>query len=88
MWVESEGVPGKGSTFHFTIQAAEAPATQVRSRLAGEPPELRGRSVLIVDDNATNRRILSAADARLGDAAARHGLAGGGARVGAAGRVV
>src|SRR5512133_1380857 len=24
MWVESEGVPGKGSTFHFTIQAEQA----------------------------------------------------------------
>jgi CheY-like chemotaxis protein len=59
MWVESEGVPGKGSTFHFTIQAAEAPAMQVRSRLAEQPPELRGRTVMIVDDNATNRRILT-----------------------------
>jgi CheY-like chemotaxis protein len=59
MWVESEGVPGKGSTFHFTIEAVEAAELQVQSRLVGEPPELRGRSVLIVDDNATNRRILA-----------------------------
>ncbi len=26
MWVESAGVPGQGTTFHFTIQAAAAPA--------------------------------------------------------------
>lgn len=57
MWVKSEGVPGKGSTFHFTIQAEAAAATQARP--AGESPELRGRTVLIVDDNATNRRILA-----------------------------
>ena len=59
MWVESEGVPGKGSAFHFTIQAPEAAELPRRSHLHGESPELRGRSVLIVDDNATNRRILT-----------------------------
>jgi CheY-like chemotaxis protein len=58
MWVESEG-PGKGSVFHFTMQAPEAAAVLGPSRMAGEPPELRGRRVLIVDDNATNRRVLS-----------------------------
>ncbi len=26
MWVESEGIPGRGSTFHFTIQAEPSPA--------------------------------------------------------------
>ena len=59
MWVESEGVPGKGSAFHFTIQAPEATELPRRSHLHGESPELRGRSVLIVDDNDTNRRILT-----------------------------
>jgi PAS domain S-box-containing protein len=59
MWVESEGVPGKGSAFHFTIQAAEAADLPRRPHLHGEPPELRGRTVLIVDDNDTNRRILA-----------------------------
>jgi PAS domain S-box-containing protein len=59
MWVESEGVPGKGSAFHFTIQAAEAAELPKRLHLQGESPELRGRSVLIVDDNDTNRRILT-----------------------------
>jgi PAS domain S-box-containing protein len=58
MWVESEGVPGRGSAFHFTIRAPAAKA-QARPALQGEAPELRGRRVLIVDDNATNRRILT-----------------------------
>ena len=59
MWVESEGVPGKGSVFHFTVQALEATELPRRPHLHGDSPELRGRSVLIVDDNATNRRILT-----------------------------
>ena len=59
MWVESEGMPGKGSAFHFTIRAPEAAELPSRPHLRGEAPELRGRSVLIVDDNDTNRRILT-----------------------------
>jgi signal transduction histidine kinase/DNA-binding response OmpR family regulator/tetratricopeptide (TPR) repeat protein/nitrate/nitrite-specific signal transduction histidine kinase len=58
MWVESEGVPGQGSTFHFTIQAEEAP-TPERAYLKTVHLDLRGKRVLIVDDNATNRRILT-----------------------------
>ncbi len=59
MWVESEGVPGKGSTFHFTIAAEAAPIPEPRQLLSGEQVQLRGKSLLIVDDNAANRRILS-----------------------------
>jgi PAS domain S-box-containing protein len=58
MWVESEGVPGKGSTFHFIILAKPAVAWKGRPQLEGEHPQLRGRRVLLVDDNATNLRIL------------------------------
>jgi CheY-like chemotaxis protein len=58
MWVESEGA-GRGSTFHFTIAARAAPELQARPRLTGEQPQVRGKRVLIVDDNATNRRILT-----------------------------
>ncbi|MBL8384419.1 MAG: response regulator, partial [Burkholderiales bacterium] len=58
MWVESAGL-GHGSTFRFTIRArrAELPATRSRD-LVGVQAELAGRRLLIVDDNATNRRIL------------------------------
>ncbi len=55
LWAES--VPGRGSTFHFTVRFGRA---------EGEPPvwepgrleSLLGLPVLVVDDNATNRRIL------------------------------
>jgi signal transduction histidine kinase/CheY-like chemotaxis protein/HPt (histidine-containing phosphotransfer) domain-containing protein len=56
VWVESE--PGKGSTFHFTVQARPVPA-EPRAARRGGTPELRGKSLLVVDDNATNRRILT-----------------------------
>ena len=59
MWAESDG-PGKGSTFRFTIRAPVAePPQPARRDYAGTQPELEGRRVLVVDDNATNRRVLS-----------------------------
>ena len=59
MGVKSEG-PGKGSTFRFTIRAprAELPPQAARRSLAGEQAALTGKRLLVVDDNATNRRIL------------------------------
>ena len=55
IWVESEA--GRGSRFHFTILRREASLEQQPSRPA--PPEaLIGVPVLVVDDNATNRKIL------------------------------
>jgi len=58
MWVTSDGI-GKGATFHFTIRVplADLPP-QSRREFIGTQPELQGRRVLVVDDNATNRRVL------------------------------
>jgi PAS domain S-box-containing protein len=60
IWVESEGIPGKGSTFHFTIRAepAEVPSRMAQKDISGLQVILQGKHLLIVDDNATNRRIL------------------------------
>jgi CheY-like chemotaxis protein len=55
MWVESE--VGKGSTFHFAV-VVEPLGSKPRPWLSPSPGNLLGRSLLIVDDNATNRRIL------------------------------
>ena len=56
MWVESK--VGQGSTFHFNIQAT-AVSAPARPYLRENQPVLQGKKVLIVDDNATNRLILS-----------------------------
>jgi two-component system, sensor histidine kinase and response regulator len=57
IWVHSE--PGKGSLFHFTARfghVAGAPARE--SEAQRHPVVLTGLPVLVVDDNATNRKIL------------------------------
>ena len=56
MWVGSQ--PGAGSTFHFTLLAESAPA-RWRPYLESSQPYLTGKRLLIVDDNATNRAILT-----------------------------
>jgi signal transduction histidine kinase/DNA-binding response OmpR family regulator/putative methionine-R-sulfoxide reductase with GAF domain len=67
MWVESAG-PGTGSTFHFTIAAprAELPPEAQRRSFAGAQPALAGKRLLVVDDNATNRKIVRLQTARWG----------------------
>jgi two-component system sensor kinase len=52
IWVESQ--LGEGSTFHFTVEL-ETPANEATG---DAPTNLPDVPVLIVDDNATNRRVL------------------------------
>jgi signal transduction histidine kinase/CheY-like chemotaxis protein len=55
LWLESSA--GQGSTFHFSARfAADEAKTQPASPAL--KAELQGLSVLLVDDNETNRRIL------------------------------
>lgn len=54
MWVES--IPERGSTFQFVVPMPAVETTVVETA----PARLRGTRLLIVDDNASMRRILSA----------------------------
>ena len=66
MWAESAG-PGHGSTFHFTIACRPAALPESGKReFIGEQAALKGKRILVVDDNATNRRILAMQTARWG----------------------
>jgi two-component system sensor histidine kinase/response regulator len=56
VWLESQ--TGQGSTFHFTVQLAVQDSASNR-RLPLQPEQLRDLPALIVDDNFTNRRVLS-----------------------------
>jgi len=56
IWVESE--PGRGSAFHFVITLPICKRA-VAPQFLPQPRELVNLSALVVDDNATNRRILA-----------------------------
>jgi signal transduction histidine kinase/DNA-binding response OmpR family regulator len=62
IWVESE--PGRGSSFHFTA-ALEALPEELDAGVT-EIDSLRGIRILVIDDNATNRRIQAETLARWG----------------------
>jgi signal transduction histidine kinase/DNA-binding response OmpR family regulator/ligand-binding sensor domain-containing protein len=54
IWVESQ--PGRGSRFHFTVQ--ERVGKDAAPVKTAPGADLAGLHVLVVDDNATNRRVL------------------------------
>jgi two-component system sensor histidine kinase/response regulator len=59
IWVESQ--LGEGSVFHFTARFGLATTT---ASIGPEAPRLAGLRVLVVDDNATHRGVLSEVLAR------------------------
>jgi PAS domain S-box-containing protein len=63
IWVESEA--GQGSDFQFEIPCHSVQTGPIAWNSAGNQP-LAGKRVLIVDDNATNRRILDLQTTRWG----------------------
>jgi len=57
MWVESSGIPGAGSTFHFTIQAELSGGTE-RGLLSERAAPLRGQRALVIEPSASVRQFV------------------------------
>ncbi|MBX2818276.1 MAG: hypothetical protein KTR29_01305 [Rhodothermaceae bacterium] len=57
VWAESEGIPGKGSVFSFTIPVSQK--TFLLKPSIQSDPRLNGKNVLVLADNETNQAILS-----------------------------
>jgi PAS domain S-box-containing protein len=56
--IRAESEPGKGSTFIFSVRARPASAVADAGKLVSFT-DIAGKRVLVVDDNATNLRILN-----------------------------
>ena len=63
IWVESDA--DKGATFHFTVQVRAA-AVNTPPSWQGPQPQLTGKRLLVIEDNATNRDIISQRGAQWG----------------------
>ncbi len=57
--VHAESEPGQGSTFHVEVLVRTAPQVPTADFLQRNAPALVDKRLLIVDDNLTNRRILT-----------------------------
>ena len=57
IWVESDA--GQGAAFHFTVMVKASAAVAPASWQGPQPP-LAGKHLLLVEDNATNQRLISA----------------------------
>ena len=62
--IDVASTPGLGSTFSFVLEMTEAPPSE--TGLAEPYLDLRGRRILVVDDNDTNRMIVCEHLLRLG----------------------
>jgi PAS domain S-box-containing protein len=58
MRARSEGIPGTGSTFDFSIPTEPTAMLPIAAQRQA-PEEIRGKRILVVDDNSTNRRVLT-----------------------------
>ncbi|HEX7187151.1 MAG TPA: response regulator, partial [Actinomycetes bacterium] len=54
IWVESDGVPGRGSTFHLTSRLPDVDTRPI----GGTDGRVSGRRLLVVDDNMAARQAL------------------------------
>ncbi len=63
--IEVESRPGQGSCFRFSVSLA-LPGSDAAAAAPAVPPDIRGLRVLVIDDNATNRRILQGILSRWG----------------------
>jgi len=57
--VAADSEPGHGSTFHATVRLQTAQPALQPDFLQRNAPALTGKRILIVDDNLTNRRIVT-----------------------------
>jgi len=57
IWVDSDA--GKGATFHFTLATKAIAGSGSLPNWQSSQPQLSGRRLLVVEDNETNRRILT-----------------------------
>jgi len=57
--VDVDSTPGRGSVFHVRVQVERAGGASEAPFLQRNAPALAGKRILIVDDNQTNRRILT-----------------------------